>query len=232
VFEIGKSLREARVRRSIEFAQAEQVTKIRGKYLRALEDEQFDVLPSQTYVKGFLRTYAEYLGLDGQLYVDEYNSRFVAAEDADFRPRRSAARPQDRNRRLETNVVLIALAAIAIVTIVVISAWSSSGKQTGAKATTKHVVVKKTAKVAAPTLLLKAVGGSSYAAIHRGGPAGKTVFAGTLARGHTEQFSGKNFWFTVSTPENLRIEVRGKTIQLSGYKPSNITVTPTTWHTD
>jgi Helix-turn-helix domain len=232
VFEIGKSLREARVRRSIEFAQAEQVTKIRGKYLRALEDEQFELLPSQTYVKGFLRTYAEYLGLDGQLYVDEYNSRFVAIEDADFRPRRSAARPQERNRRIETNVVLIALAAIAIVTIVVISAWNSSGKQPEGKATLKHAVVKKTAKVAVPTLSLKAIGGSSYAAIHRGGPAGAIIFEGTLTRGHTQRFSGKNFWFTVSTPENLRIAVRGKTIQLAGNKPSNVTVTPTTWHTD
>jgi cytoskeleton protein RodZ len=67
LFEIGNSLREARVRRGIEFAQAELATKIRGKYLRALEEEHFEVLPAETYVKGFLRTYAEYLGLDGQL---------------------------------------------------------------------------------------------------------------------------------------------------------------------
>lgn len=220
------------MRRSIEFAQAEQVTKIRGKYLRALEDEQFEVLPSQTYVKGFLRTYAEYLGLDGQLYVDEYNSRFIAAEDADFRPRRSAARPQDRNRRLETNVVLLALAAISIVTIIVITAWSSSGKQPPAKTASRHVATAKTSKVTAPTISFKAVGGSSYAAIHRNGPAGAIIFAGTLTRGHHEQFSGKSFWFTVTAPENLEITVRGKTLHLPGYKPSNITVTPTTWHTD
>ena len=49
------------------------------------------MLPAQTYVKGFLRTYAEYLGLDGQLYVDEYNSRYVSAEEeAPFRARRTA----------------------------------------------------------------------------------------------------------------------------------------------
>src|SRR5207248_7700394 len=103
VFEIGNSLREARVRRGIDFAQAELSTKIRGKYLRALEDEQFDVLPAETYVKGFLRTYAEYLGLDGQLYVDEYNSRFVIGEEhREARARRSAARPHHRNRRIET----------------------------------------------------------------------------------------------------------------------------------
>src|SRR5437763_1487956 len=103
------------MRRGVDFAQAELATKIRGKYLRALEDEQFELLPAETYVKGFLRTYAEYLGLDGQLYVDEYNSRFVTGEDyyeaRRSHPRRSTARPPRRSRRTETNIVLIALAA-------------------------------------------------------------------------------------------------------------------------
>ena len=48
MFEIGNSLREARLRQHLEFPEIEQATKIRGKYLRALEDEQFDVLPAQT----------------------------------------------------------------------------------------------------------------------------------------------------------------------------------------
>ena len=96
------------MRRGVDFAQAELATKVRGKYLRALEEEQFDMLPAQTYVKGFLRTYAEYLGLDGQLYVDEYNSRFVGTgDDHEPRTRRSAARPQRRHRRIETNVILL-----------------------------------------------------------------------------------------------------------------------------
>ena len=91
MFEIGSSLREARLRQGLDFPELEQSTKIRAKYLHALEDEQFDVLPAQTYVKGFLRSYAEYLGLDGQLYVDEYNSRYVVGEDeAPARPGRSS----------------------------------------------------------------------------------------------------------------------------------------------
>ncbi len=93
MFEIGTSLREARLRQGLDFAEVELATKIRAKYLRALEDEDFDVLPAQTYVKGFLRSYADYLGLDGQLYVDEYNSRYVVGEDEDApsRPRRASA---------------------------------------------------------------------------------------------------------------------------------------------
>src|SRR5947208_13817004 len=106
MFEIGSSLREARLRQGLDFPELEQATKIRGKYLRALEDEQFDVLPAQTYVKGFLRNYAEYLGLDGQLYVDEYNSRYVLGEDAPLPPRRRS-HPQRRGPHVESRVLLL-----------------------------------------------------------------------------------------------------------------------------
>src|SRR6266576_2358617 len=130
MFEIGNSLREARVRRGTDFAQAELATKIRGKYLRALEEESFEVLPAQTYVKGFLRTYADYLGLDGQLYVDEYNSRYGVGEDEPREPvvaRRSVA--QQRHRRLERRGVLIALAGIGVLFAIVIAAWKSSANK-------------------------------------------------------------------------------------------------------
>src|SRR5438132_5033207 len=108
MFELGNSLREARVRQGLDFPQAELATKIRAKYLRALEEEQFDALPGQTYVRGFLRAYADYLGLDGQIYVDEYSSRFASGdEESTLRPRRSDARPP-RQRRVERDVILIA----------------------------------------------------------------------------------------------------------------------------
>ena len=81
MFEIGNSLRDARVRKELDFPELEQGTKIRAKYLKALEDEAFDQLPGPTYVKGFLRTYADYLGLDGQLYVDEYNVRYGTGDE-------------------------------------------------------------------------------------------------------------------------------------------------------
>jgi len=63
VFEIGHSLREARVRHGLDLNRVEADTKIRAKYLQALEEENFELLPAETYVKGFLRTYANYLGL-------------------------------------------------------------------------------------------------------------------------------------------------------------------------
>jgi cytoskeleton protein RodZ len=69
---IGDRLREARMRQKIDIADVESATKIRAKYLRALENEEFGLLPGPTFVKTFLRTYAEYLGLDAQLLVEEY----------------------------------------------------------------------------------------------------------------------------------------------------------------
>src|SRR5689334_17406332 len=127
MFEIGSSLREARLRQGLDFPEIEQATKVRGKYLRALEDEQFDVLPAQTYVKGFLRSYAEYLGLDGQLYVDEYNSRYVVGDDDSMlRPHRSRQRRAPAPR-VQSRVVLLTLLGIALVTALVIVAWTRGG---------------------------------------------------------------------------------------------------------
>ncbi len=229
VFEIGNSLREARLRRSVEFPQAEQATKIRAKYLRALEEERFEQLPSQTYVKGFLRAYAEYLGLDGQLYVDEFNSRFVLGDDGDSRPRRSSARPERRNRRAETNVVLLVLVAIAIATVVVISAWQGSGSGSPPSPTTAHTpkkVRKSTPAIVHAALEITAVKGGSYVAVHRNGPGGSLLFSGTIAKGRTEPFSGRYFWLSVSSPENIVIRVRGKNVQLNGHKPQSLSVTP------
>ena len=102
MFEIGSSLREARERQGLDLATVERETKIRGKYIRALEDEQFELLPAQTYVKGFLRTYAESLGLDGRLLVEEYKLRHERLSDVELQPiapRTESARGSRGRRR-------------------------------------------------------------------------------------------------------------------------------------
>ena len=70
--EIGATLREARMRARIDVSEIEATTKIRAKYLRALENEEWSLLPGPTFVKSFLRTYAQALGLDGKALVEEY----------------------------------------------------------------------------------------------------------------------------------------------------------------
>jgi cytoskeletal protein RodZ len=74
--EIGSTLREARMRAHIDISEIEAKTKIRAKYLRAIENEEWDLLPGPTYVKSFLKTYADCLGLDSRVLIDEYRRRY------------------------------------------------------------------------------------------------------------------------------------------------------------
>jgi cytoskeletal protein RodZ len=230
LFEIGNSLREARARRQIPLGQAEQATKIRGKYLRALEEERFDLLPSDTYVKGFLRTYADYLGLDGQLYVDEYNSRFVIDDEWGRRRRSRSAAGREAEHRVQTNVVLIALGAIAVLTVVVITAWKAADNGSVATQPPKrHAPARPRPEAPAPYLEITAVKGPSKVIVNRTGAGGKILFEGTLERGDTQAFNGKSFWLNVGAPENLVITVAGRRVHVAGLRPWVLTVTPDGW---
>lgn len=77
---IGATLREARSRRKADLSEVEAAIKIRARYLRAMENEEWDVLPGGAYTRGFIRTYAAYLGLDGERLADEYRRSTAPAE--------------------------------------------------------------------------------------------------------------------------------------------------------
>ena len=230
MFEIGNSLREARLRQHLDFPELEQATKIRGKYLRALEDEQFDVLPAQTYVKGFLRSYAEYLGLDGQLYVDEYNSRFVVGEeDAPARPRRSAP-PPSRGVQVQSRVVLLTLLGIATVTALVIVAWTRGEPQKKEPVGLGSAPVQTTGAkpvVAAPAvrLIVQALRGNCWLEVHSGSATGRILFQGTLEQAQRKLFTGSKLWITLDRPENLRTILNGHTrlLPVGGVKTLIVT---------
>ena len=78
--EIGTTLREARMRARIDVSEIEEQTKIRARYLRALENEEWGLLPGPAYTKSFLRAYAQALGLDGRALVEEYKAAYERAE--------------------------------------------------------------------------------------------------------------------------------------------------------
>jgi hypothetical protein len=223
MFEIGNSLHEARVRQGLALPAIEAATKIRAKYLKALEEEQFDLLPAQTYVKGFLRTYADHLGLDGQLYVDEYSSRFVVGEDdgRQLRPRRSSARPP-RRAGFESSVVLVTLAAIGLVAALVIVAWKSGGSNRVQQLDNAPAVQTPAARrpaVVKPTsahLVVVAKRGNSLLEVHAGSPAGRLLFQGTLLRGKSVALDGKRLWLGLGTPRNLDATLNGHSVRLRG----------------
>jgi len=221
MFEIGLSLREARTRQGLEFPEMETRTKVRAKYLRLLEEEQFDQLPAHTYIKGFLRTYADALGLEGQLYVDEYNSRFVAVdEDTQVRVRRapvttSRTRAQRRERR-ESRVVVLALAAIAIVTALVIAAWKFGGTDSpGVRGLTSANGGTPRTQQGPPTVVaVRAVNGASFVVVRYRRSSGRPLFSGTLERGDVQTFPQRMLWVSITSPTNVVVTVYGKRITI------------------
>jgi hypothetical protein len=218
VFEIGHSLREARVRQGLDYSQVELATKIRAKYIRALEEEEFAVLPPGTYIKGFLRSYSEFLGLDGQLYVDEYNSRHVVEGFDDMPQRRPRVR---QNRGVERKVVVLALAGIAAVTALVIVAWKFGG---GGSATSTPPPASK----AAPTgLRFVGLGKGTYLEIRRGSSTGAVLYQGTLQAGKAEFVIGKRFWLAVRRPAGVRFKLAGRPVSLPAGRNLKVLVTPT-----
>jgi helix-turn-helix protein len=146
--EIGESLREARMRARIDVSEIEAKTKIRAKYLRALENEEWGLLPGPTFVKSFLRTYAQALGLDGKALVEEYRAKHENPGEGGMEP--LVAGPHAGRTRAPTGgkpgggssrayMALLGFIALVIVLLIVglVSGGGSSkkgGKQSSAAA--------------------------------------------------------------------------------------------------
>jgi cytoskeleton protein RodZ len=218
VFDIGSSLRDARLRQNLDFPELEERTKIRPKYLRALEDERFDILPAPTYVRGFLRSYAESLGLDGQPFVDEYNSRFTVGEDdAPLRARRVPPPRRDRGPR-ESRMAAVALVAIAVATALVIAAWKFGGPESekvpGLDTRGSTTVSQAANARGRVNLVVRATEGSSWMEVRTSSPAGKLLYSGTLEQGQRKPFQGKSLQLALSEPDNVVVRVNGNRVDL------------------
>jgi len=129
--EIGETLREARMRAKIDVADVEASTKIRAKYLRALENEEWRLLPGPTFVRTFLRTYADYLGLDSKLLVEEYRVRHEGPSELDLAPIAPNMGP-DRMRlpgppRL-SRAWIVGLALVGLIAVLIVLGSLGGGK--------------------------------------------------------------------------------------------------------
>ena len=127
--DIGTTLREARIRARIDISEVEARTKIRAKYLRAIENEEWDLLPGPVYVKSFLRTYGDFLGVDSRGLVDEYKRRFERPADQDMRPISSLGRERERRRRRSPRLGRVA--AVVLVLAAVVAALFVVGSLSG-----------------------------------------------------------------------------------------------------
>ena len=236
--EIGETLREARMRRRIDMTEVEAATKIRAKYLRALENEEWDLLPGPTFVKTFLRTYADYLGLDSRNLVEAYRARYERPSGSDLTPfgtnlggRR--ARPR---RFVVAPWMLVVLGVIALVAVLfVVGKWGgSSGDEQSAKPTPTPAASnggnkkkKQDKKAAAPSRVRLQIQPTGPVSVCLEDGAGK-VLIGNLTLdvgGDSNVYRGKRFRVSFGTPAAV-MRVDGRRYQVSADAPVGYDVRP------
>jgi hypothetical protein len=235
VFEIGSSLRDARTRRGLELSQIERDTRIRPRYLQALEDERFDLLPGEAYAKGFLRTYANFLGLEGERFVDEYNSRFPVSEEP---PNVKLARVKRRRSLFDVRYAAIPFAVLLGLIGWQLARGGGGGHHHAAKATTSIPATRASAappppappRTTVPTpgparLVLAATRGPCWLSVRLGSQTGRVVYEGMLDSGRTAHFIGKRLWIRIGAPWNLLATLNGKPVTLPSAL-GNVVVTP------
>jgi hypothetical protein len=225
VFEIGNSLRAARERQGLGYPEIELATKIRAKYIRALEEEDFTAVPGDAYIRGFLRSYAEYLGLDGDVYVDEYASRFITSWRDELPPRPEGRRIRTHQRPLERRAVLLVLVGIAAVTALVFVAWRYGGSTPDPPTPGTQ---KKQQHPSAPArqLVLRGIGSGTYVEVRRNRASGKVDLQGTVGAGETDRLAGTRFFLLVRRPAGLRITLNGRAVALPAVRNLRVLVTP------
>jgi hypothetical protein len=122
---VGPTIREARKRREIEISAVEEATRIRPRFLRAIENEEWDVLPGGVYTRGFVRTYAAYLGLDGDRLAEDYRREVEetsGGREPGLEPAQAEGKRAPSTRRSVGRTGWIAAAAVILIAVLAIIA--------------------------------------------------------------------------------------------------------------
>ena len=198
------------------------------------------MLPGDAYTKGFMRTYAEFLGLDGQLYVDEYNARIAAHHEEPLVPE-----TLDKTRNRATSMLVRSSAAVLLVGALVggLVAWRHAGgparphlqAAAAAPRPTAHLPPTITAKAAPapvraapkPTFArIRAVTDRSWLSVRLGGPNGREIYRGTLEPGRQLEYAlGRSIWVRMGRPLALDIRIGTAHVQNLPAAASNVLLT-------
>ena len=244
MFELGKSLREARLRHGLELTHVEARIRVRTKYLRALEWGRFDLLPGGKTGREILRAYAEHLNLDPELYLDEYDARVAARK----RPTAKAA----RGRRLfEADLIALLVplvpSAAAVAIIFLVGGGSGPDRLVGnpappppASSQRSNGLVhrvegrrpspppspSRSTRAPLTSLEVTASHGDSWLSIRAGSARGKVLFEGTLAKGQSLRLERERLWVRFGAASNLEVRVNGAPPRASVYGTLDALVTP------
>jgi Helix-turn-helix domain/Domain of unknown function (DUF4115) len=235
VVEIGSALRAARERRGLGLGEVERETRIRERYLAALEDERFELLPARAYAKGFLRVYADFLGLDGRRIVEEFNARFPEDEQPEIAPR-PATLARDGGRRLSG--LLVGGLAVALFGVL---AWRFGAVQhRSVLPAVSSTGTRSSQTVVAPTLrppghavprlahLVLRARGPCWLSIRTGSAAGPVLYEATLEAGGILRYTlapgRRRLWLRIGAPWNLELSLNGKQAIALPLGPGNVLV--------
>jgi cytoskeleton protein RodZ len=137
---IGDTLTEARARRAVDLEQIEAATGVRTRYLRAIEEEDWNALPEEFYVRSFIRKYAQYVGVDPEPLVADYRGQRGtagrgAAPTSPFATTTSRRAESLRRRRKRQGIYawLATAAAAAIVVVAIVLLAGGGGDDGGSK---------------------------------------------------------------------------------------------------
>ena len=241
MFALGASLEEARRRQGLDLKQVEEATYIGRRYLRALEEERFELLPGDAYAKGFLRAYAEFLGLDAKRYLDELSARL-----AERAPEPALVAQPLRLRRRRAPLAWLrrwpVLVGVVFAAVLGVLAWQYGGSGSSrplspptplrslprAAPPKPPPTSQPTTPQPAPALSLKAVRGPCWLDVHAFTASGKLIYSGTLAEGGTLRFSLRRpLWIRLGAPRNLDAAIAGKPAVGLPTQTANVVVTRT-----
>ena len=233
MFEIGNTLREARVRRNLTLQQVEEDIKIRVKYVQAMENEDWDVMPGVTYVKGFLRTYSTYLGLDPDVIIGEFRTRGMTPSAEHHEPfGGSSVIGKPRSHRGRNTIVVV-----AIVCLIALAAIYALGMMNGGDGNDEPTTEPGALGIGSPSptasktpkpdktataipawqknlVKITAVDGDCWMEVRRNNSTGVVLFSGTLKQGDKKKFKGEDIWMSIGAPAYVRLEASGKKTKL------------------
>jgi len=236
MFEIGASLREARERRGLALDDVQKRLRLRERYVRALEEERWELLPGDAYARGFLRMYAEFLGLNGTLYLDEYDARVARGEEEPIVPESLAPR---RHGNLLTRTIA-GVVAVGLL-VVAAAAWrpppTAAPHVEAASAATPKPVVQPgmpVAPVVLPTTThapprvasIRALTRTSWLSVRLGGHSGREVFRGFLLPGHRLSYRlGSRVWVRIGRPHAVVVRIGGRRVRGLPQTAANVLLT-------
>ncbi|MDN6436251.1 helix-turn-helix domain-containing protein, partial [Lentilactobacillus parabuchneri] len=134
---IGQKLHDARVAKGYTLDDLQKNTKIQKRYLIAIEDNDFDALPGEFYVRAFVKQYADSVGLDGTELLSQFETKLPDTEDPEYVDRinsdnpetRSAQRKvEERNDKLRRYIPIISVSVVVLVILIAI--WVAAAKST------------------------------------------------------------------------------------------------------